>query len=353
MKAPASAALAAAGLAAALLPSACDTPSSHVDGTDLHGVFERASASASATASAPAASASARGAARRKRDAGAPRPPPLVRQPPAGPCLESSGTAASSDRRVARRPACRGGNVAEWRDARGAPRYACLFESRQAADAPLPLILFFHDAHDNPTAVHRKTTLRKHYRRFDLTGDSKRLGFRILAPQGRRLSGVTRFDLEHRSADNLDVVAVDHFLDELIASGKVDTRRIYAMGAAQGGNMAAMYAMLRPARIAAFATFASNAAELRWSCDAPQPPAAVLYRACDSEQPCSKVERWLDARESAGAPTLALRLGAANRSEPSCDTRCKPRAGLANHNRWPKGRERELLEYLGRFSLGR
>ena len=65
-------------------------------------------------------------------------------------------------RRTLGRPACRGAQILEWKDAEGSPRYACVItppgvETR----APLPLVVFFHDPQADPTAVDKETGLRK------------------------------------------------------------------------------------------------------------------------------------------------------------------------------------------------
>lgn len=49
--------------------------------------------------------------------------------------------------------------------------------------------------------------------------------------------------------DNLDALAIDHFLDEVVARGLVDTDRIYVFGWSNGAYMAALYGMWRANRI--------------------------------------------------------------------------------------------------------
>ncbi len=93
---------------------------------------------------------------------------------------------------------------------------------------------------------------------------------------------------------------------------------------------------------------------MSWTFGSEQLPAAMVYRACDAVRPCLDVEQWLQARDAARAPTGALRLGSALHAEPACslsEASCKREKGIANHARWPKGKEREMLEFLGRFSL--
>jgi poly(3-hydroxybutyrate) depolymerase len=168
------------------------------------------------------------------------------------------------------------------------------------------------------------------------------------------MGGGVAFDTGHVSVDNVDVQTVDHFVEVLLSEGAVDRRQIYAVGESGGGVMAALYAMLRPRRIAAFGTYGADASQLVWSCDGLPPPAAIVYRACDAVTPCADVEQWLGARQDAHAPTFALRLGAGKATEPSCvlsEHRCRVKKGTANHNRWPKERETEMLETMSRYSL--
>jgi poly(3-hydroxybutyrate) depolymerase len=178
----------------------------------------------------------------------------------------------------------------------------------------------------------------------------------VLAPQGRRIGGGTHgatFDTAYTGPDNVDVAAVDHFIDELRAKGLVDTRRIYTLGASSGGHMAATYAMMRADKVAAFAAFATDAPQASWSCAGP-PPGMVVYRACDAVFSCESVEHWLRARDRTGAETAWLRLGAGNEEEPSCATRnkCTPKRAEGNHHRWPKARESEILAFFAKHALG-
>lgn len=337
-----------------LMLAGCNAPDS--DPGDLLGVFEpRASASGSASAAPPLAKA--------KPDAtdDGPKIHAREREPITGPCVAPSGSPAPLTKRPAGRPGCRRARVLEDRDPNDVPRYGCVFAPPDLDERkPLPLLVFLHGDLDDPRAVHQKTGLQNRYRSFDLTGDSQHQGFVILAPQARRIligkakfSQTERWDVDYTGADSADAKAIDRFVDRLIAEGAVDARQIYAVGHGRGGAMAQLYAMLRPDRVAAVGLYAA-APRLDWTCSAEPPPAALIYRACDTVLPCADAEQWLRAREEAHRPTFSLRLGAANASEPSCvltAARCKEKAGIANHHRWPKSREEDLLEYLGRFSL--
>ncbi len=354
---PAASLLVSVLLAVLIAMAASGCESSKVEGRDLHGVFSARSAVAAASGSAasgakpkaPPATGTA------TSSAAQPSIEPLERVPPQGQCIAKAGEPKQGTGRVGRRPACRGATILEHQGPERAPRYACVFSPRGATErAPLPLLIFFHDVHDDPSALHKKTHLRKHYRTFDLSGEPQHAGFIVLAPQARRLAGVLRFDSDYHADENADVQALDKFVQQLQDQGLIDPTRIYALGHGRGGEMAALYSMLRPARVAAFATFASNAAAFRWSCSEPAPPAAILYRACDTTTPCADVEQWLAERERLSLPTMSLRLGSGKRTAASCalhQSRCRKSVGNNNHVRWPRGRETNILEYLARYSL--
>lgn len=288
----------------------------------------------------------------------APFPSSSVRAPIQGTCVAPEGAPDRDVRRTMGRPPCRGARVVEWKDAEGAPRYACIFappgvETR----APLPLVVFFHDEVDDPSSVHKKTNFPKLGATTNLTGDPAHTGFIVVAPQGRKIHGGKRgavFDADYLGSDNVDVATVDHFVGDLDAKGLVDRRRVYAVGSSYGGHMAATYAMMRPDRVAAFVAFASDAPRARWSCAGPPPPAMVLYRACDGFISCESVERWLRARDAVSAETRWIRLGAGNQEEPNCSVRnkCTPKRAEGNHHRWPKGREGDILAFLAAHALG-
>ncbi len=261
------------------------------------------------------------------------------------------------DDRRARRPACRGAEILEHPDPDGTPRYACVFRPDAIERlAPLPLVIFFPGRDETPAKVSRETALRSLTDAVDLTGSREHRGYVVLVPQARRLAGHVGFEVGYVADDNADVRSTDRFIEVLEKRGWLDHRRFYAVGSGTGGEMAALYAMLRPDRVAAYASYAGNASALRWTCAEETPPAAILYRACDAVTSCLDMEQWLRQREEAHAPTFALRLGTTNKPEPSCTLdrfECKPQKGAANHLRWPKGTERTILEFLGRYSLDR
>jgi pimeloyl-ACP methyl ester carboxylesterase len=335
---------------------ACD--SRGLDGADLRGVFDpRPSASAPALAK-PEGSA-----AKKKKKKGEPEevlpelPPATERAPIPGPCAAEGGEPGKRSERIEGRPACRRARFLESRDPDSTPRYGCVFEPADLAKKkPLPLVVFLHGEDDDPTAVSKKTRLLGRYKSFDMRGDPQRTGFVVLAPQARRFTYKLRWDVGHVSRDNLDARAIDRFVEELIGEGSVDPAQIYVIGESRGGAMAALYAYLRPDRVVAFGAYGATATELDWTCAGAPPPAAIVYRSCDAAVPCVDVERWLRRRDDERAPTFSLRLGAGKATEPACATvksRCNGPSAQANHHRWPKPREGEMLEFLSRFSFAR
>jgi poly(3-hydroxybutyrate) depolymerase len=340
----------------------CSSPASDVRGDDLMGVFDAdagtkagqpaGSAKPHGSASAAPSSSAALAAASASALALAPLPP---RTPESERCVEVSGTPASATSRTMGRPACRGAEVLEWRDAGGAPRYACFFSAPDEVKGPAPLVVFFPGngpTLDAPTAVHKQTSLRTLQGKTPLGGSK---GFHILAIQGRVLpgTGTATFDTGFVSPDNVDVATATHFVEVLEDRKLVDRRRIYALGIGPGGTMAATWAMLAADRVAAFATFAGDPPVAAWTCPGPPPPGTVIYRACDAITSCDGIERFLEGRERARAETRAFRLGDDAKEVSNCEPRnsCGNKRGTAAHHRWTKALEKPILAFFGAHEL--
>ncbi|MBK8254519.1 MAG: prolyl oligopeptidase family serine peptidase [Polyangiaceae bacterium] len=347
--------LAATSTAAVLLTNACSSPSEAIDGGDLLGVYDKDAGSDAAVQSD----------AKPPKDGGKPAKVPTVptgptkeRRPVTGTCVAKQGEADHELRRTLGRPACRTDEIIETKDTDGSPRYACLLGTRGAeARAPLPLVIFFHGPEGTPAQVDKRTAWRKLAAKFDVSGDAAHPGFVLLMPQGRLLkrdkTGAI-FDSDFVGENNVDVAFVDALVADLQKRGLIDKKRVYTLGESKGGLMAATYAMLRADKVAAFAAFASEAPPASWTCtDAAPPPALLLYRACDSVTPCDSVEAWARAREKQGAETVSIRLGDANDLELHCalKNKCTKNKGKANHERWPKGREEDILRFFAKHAL--
>jgi dienelactone hydrolase len=334
---------------ATLFFCACDTPSKDVDPNDLKGVFEKPQPSAATSTQSSASTSSS----------APPVTTPRERDREAG-CVTDKGSPIVDVKRTVGRPACRSAEILEWRDSAGSPRYGCLYSPPDLDKrSPLPVLVYFHGSEpglDDPSSLSKLTSLRGKQAQTKITQDPAHTGFVILGVQGRALLpgnvGAT-FDLEHVSRQNLDVAAADHFIDVLEERGIADKKRIYATGTGRGGTMAITYGMVRADRVAAVAAFAPLPPAAVWSCAGPPPPAVVYYRACDRVVSCDVVEDWLGLRSQSGADTKAVRLGDDGQAETHClpKNNCSEKKGLANHTRWPKTREKELLEALSRHTL--
>jgi pimeloyl-ACP methyl ester carboxylesterase len=176
---------------------------------------------------------------------------------------------------------CFGGvTTAPWLDGDGTLRSACLYEPSFASPArPLPLVVYVHPSLFTADTIPFATNLLELRDSADLSGDPARPGFILLAPQGRATAHFypspddqgTGWDNWYRQLDpsggpriaggrlypqNVDAATIDHFIAAEVATGKVDTNRIYLTGWSNGSAMAVLYALNRP-QIAAVAVYSS------------------------------------------------------------------------------------------------
>ncbi len=174
-------------------------------------------------------------------------------------------------------PGCfRGETLGPWRDSDGTERYACLYEpAPTTGGAPLPLVVFLHGSLANADSV-LATGLLPKVKSADLgTGPA---GFYLLAPEGRETShyyaapddtglgwdnwyrqltpagDVTIASVSYK--ENVDAAAIDHFIEVVTSSRKVDATRVYVTGWSNGAAMALLYALNRP-QIAAAAVYSA------------------------------------------------------------------------------------------------
>jgi len=166
-------------------------------------------------------------------------------------------------------PMCGGtGTVlSDYRDNNGELRYACLSQPlNMAAGVQLPLVVYLHPSLFTPDTLYGATDLPEFIQTADLTGDPNRPGFILLAPQGRNTTHFypfpddtgpgwdnwyrntqagLEFGLPEAQAENVDVAAIDHYIEEIIAQGHVDTSRIFLTGWSNGSAMAILYGHAR------------------------------------------------------------------------------------------------------------
>jgi predicted esterase len=172
---------------------------------------------------------------------------------------------------------CLGGRVlGPWIDGNGDARYACLYEPRHPTERePLPMVVFLHPSETSAYSVILTGLVGLIHK--EVLGEGNP-GFILLAPQGRytmhRYPGYDSnglgWDNWYRQlsptgaiaaggatySENVDAASIDNFIDEMLATGKVDRQRIYLMGWSNGAAMALLYALNRP-WVAAAAVYSS------------------------------------------------------------------------------------------------
>jgi len=247
----------------------------------------------------------------------------------------------------------------------GITRYACLHLPRQAQDPDghdrkWPLVVYLHGSRTTPESLY---TLGRHLFDFHdthvLSDDPDVRGFVLLAPEGRRAApwssptgtGFHWDEWHHSPSSNLDALAIDRFIDETIATGRVDPRRIYVFGWSNGAYMAALYGVWRGERIAAIGQYAGGDPWTRPPCPVPMTytrrvPLVLLRNLCDALVPCKDTSAWIQTLTSMGWPFAYHDLDLHGRiTSPgrTCDERCSKPKGLYAHVRWPKPAALEVL----------
>ncbi|MFY0572312.1 hypothetical protein ACN28E_51925 [Archangium lansingense] len=256
----------------------------------------------------------------------------------------------------------------------GVTRYACLNLPAQAAQPgsagrKWPLLIHLHGSRATPASLYSlgKALFALHDTAA-LSSDPAVRGFLVLSPMGRRarpagaLSGTGfHWDEWYRNPTaNLDALAIDHFLDEVVARGLVDTRRIYVFGWSNGAYMSALYGMWRAKRIAAIAQYAGANPWTRLPCPVPMTwtrkvPIALMRNLCDALVPYSATQEWIETLQARDWPFEYQSLdfhGAATAPGASPPRRGGKLRGLYEHIRWPDQAALEkMLAFLGRHPL--
>jgi poly(3-hydroxybutyrate) depolymerase len=276
-------------------------------------------------------------------------------------------------------------------DGDGIDRYACLYQPPGAtANAKRPLVVFLHGGGSgNAGNVYDFTSLRTKAVSYVLGDDVARPGFFLLSIQGRNLHYPTFNDRDGHHHDfyyrdlrspssNPDIANLDRHIDDLVAAGLVDPRRIYVMGWSNGGFFGQMYAIARHAtptpggnRVAAVAPytaadpFNNTSREQAPSYQLnPYPastvPIMLVSRSCDIvvcnqaqadsfasgfgtvTEPGHIVEQWVlqDLPIKVKNPNAQWRIVSGIGQQTGACTPssiCTPAIGLINHMRWPDG----------------
>lgn len=255
---------------------------------------------------------------------------------------------------------CAEGKLLSFRQ-NGVARYACLnapAEVRREAVAgqKWPLVLYLHGSITTPESLYLEgRNLFKLHDTYNLSGDPQVAGFYLLSPEGRRATPwpaaggngpVTgagfHWDEWYRSStENLDALAIDHFLDETVKTGRIDPKRIYVFGWSNGAYMTVLYANWRSDRIAA-AQYAGADPWSRTPCPVAvqatrKVPLVLLRNLCDRLVPCAATAGWVDTLAGLDWPFEFhnLDLRGAITSAQDCAPACSKDRGIFEHVRWP------------------
>jgi predicted esterase len=295
---------------------------------------------------------------------------------------------------------CQGGALlAGYADSNGTPRQACFWDNAAATtQQPLPLLIYLQASFAPLDTQIGKTGLVAARLVADLSGDAAKRGFLLLAPLPRYTrhhyplpNGFSlgfdvwyrQFGTSARSVDgisypvNVDFATLDHYIAQVVASQRVDPKRIYLLGYSNGASTAIEYAQNR-ASIAAAAVYSAPDPYAFLDDPCPQQPVATapastaelqvarrdapifhLHRDCDVYGSCPNAQR-LGARIAGSGSALWLEQIIDRDQQPVsvCDAACGSSAdgspwnlkarttGTNSHNHWPDLWDSRLLGYL-------
>jgi hypothetical protein len=300
-------------------------------------------------------------------------------------------------------PKCPGGTrLGPWPDPDGTPRWACLWAPRAPSSRPRPLLVYLHPSLSTADGARTHTNLLSFIDRADLSGDPTLRGFVLLAPQGRNTTHHypppdakgTGWDHWYRQfsptgdvmvngttyRENVDAATIDHFIADEVATGGVDTRRIFLTGWSNGTSFAYEYALNRPG-IAAIATYSGADPYQRMNDPCVQVPVAgepandgqvrvysplvptyQVLNACEGAGTCPNVLRLEGRLRAFGAVAEDTKISARQKAVEQCVASCGTdpdgstrllgvTVGLRNHIRWPDAWTDDLLRFLAQHPL--
>jgi hypothetical protein len=302
-------------------------------------------------------------------------------------------------------PTCPEGEVlGPWKDSDGTPRYACLYQPpAMKPRKPLPLIVYLHPSLVNADSVYKFTNLLDFLKTANVSDDPSRPGFILLAPQGRNTTHYypppdrtgTGWDNWYRQlnpqgavavagktyAENVDAATVDHFIDAVEATGKVDRRRVYVTGWSNGGAMAYLYGLNRR-DIAAVGVYSAVDPFRLGNDPCPQDPVATtpannrqvqvfnprlptyqVHNSCDIGGICPNALLLKKQLEDLGASDMDIIIDRNPRAIDECSAACgdDPNGGvwnpfgammgMAHHLRWPHPWTAAILDFFRRHPL--
>jgi dienelactone hydrolase len=299
------------------------------------------------------------------------------------------------------KPNCGAGNLlGPWKDADGIDRYACLFAPSTASTRKLPMIVYLHPSLFGAGWITR-TNILAYQNSVSLSADPQNPGYLVLAPEGRNTTHYYPFpdakgmgwDNWYRQLDpagdvkrgdttwreNADAATIDHFIAMQVASGAVDTKRIYVSGWSNGAAMAYLYALNRP-NIAAVAVYsapnpfgafddpcvqqpvvAAPTSNTQIRIYNPRIPTMHIHNSCDTVGICPSSEQLTSQLLDAGVSVENVILDNHGNRVYACDSSCgsNPKGevslltnpigsavGAMNHAQWPKAWTPAMLEFF-------
>jgi predicted esterase len=306
---------------------------------------------------------------------------------------------------AAHNPICFGGRVlGPWKDSDGTDRYACIYEPEQhSRDNPLPLLVFLHGSLATADSV-KLTGLTSAIETGDL--GEKKPGFILLAPEGRYTShqypgldsNAMGWDNWYRQLspsgdvtiagttykENVDAAAIDHFIQDEVATGEVDASRVYLTGWSNGAAMALLYAMNRQS-IAAAAVYSAPDPFGAFNDPCTQTPVARaptssaevqifnphialmhVRNSCDIGGICPNGITFAQQMRSLGISLDDVILNSYGTPISACDDTCGTSAkaggditvmgqvaGFGHHVRWPSAWNTRMLAFLKQHPLAK
>jgi len=296
-------------------------------------------------------------------------------------------------------PNCTGGSVlGPWNDSDGTPRYACLFTPTSAATTnPLPLVVFLHPSLTTADITEEGTNFLEYLNTANVSDDSSKLGFILLAPEGRdtdhfypspdnvgpgwdnwyRQFGTGPVTIKKTTyAENVDAATIDHFMAQVVGTRMVDTNRIYLSGWSNGSAMAYAYGLERPA-IAAIGVYSAPNPYQAFNDPCPQTPVIAkptsnrqlrlsnlgtptyhLHNDCDIAGICPNGELLMHELLPLGEGVQDTIINSATAVTNGCLDACGTNPdgdpsndlgltlGTANHVRWPATWVPALLDFF-------
>jgi dienelactone hydrolase len=300
------------------------------------------------------------------------------------------------------KPHCgKGKLLGPWKDADGIDRYACLYAPWPAGSSrKLPMIVYLHPSLFGAGWITR-TNILAYQNSVSLSDDLRNTGYIVLAPEGRKTTHYYPFpdskgigwDNWYRQLDpagdvklgittwreNADAAAIDHFIAMQVASGAVDTNRIFVSGWSNGAAMAYLYALNRPP-IAAVAVYsapnpfgafddpcvqqpvagaATSNKQIRIY--NPRIPTMHIHNSCDTAGICPSSEQLTNALLTAGVSVEDVILDNHGNRVYACNSACgsNPKGamslltnpigsavGAINHAQWPKSWTPAMLDFF-------